>query len=306
MVPVARAILAAGLGLAACSTPDISAELTQVRTDFDSFSEKVGPTVATQAQAEHARVEAQTLAAGGFVVELQGDCDVIAARDAGQVISSCRLVETFDPRDDAGSATEAQDFLTIMDAYLTSLEDLAASDTPAQARAKADALVAAFGTADADRPAAFERLGARVRDRQDLIATSTEFFVNQVRVAALRRVMAKADAVIEDAVPLVAAHLAAFDEPLLTAQENLLRADGAVLDAIEAGDQAAHATAIANLRNAHTAFQKAEAASPITQLYLFRAAHARLLARTRIGADPDEFVDALEELRALRDAAVES
>jgi hypothetical protein len=92
------------------------------------------------------------------------------------VLSACNLVEYFDPRDDAGSASELADFRIIMDGYLTSLEALAASETATQAQAQAEAIVAAFGMPDPVRPAAFERLGASVRKSQTLITSPPVFW----------------------------------------------------------------------------------------------------------------------------------
>lgn len=293
------------LTMAACTTPDVTPTLAQARTEFIVFSSGIEAQIARDAAAERAREEQRALAADGAVIGFVGDCDTTVARLETVVLSKCNLVEYFDPRDDTGSASEVQDFLTIMDGYLTSLEALAASETPTQAQTQADAIVAAFEMPNAARPAAFERLGASLRARQTLIHTATGFFVNQARVGALRRAMQDADDVLEDGIPVIAAHLEPYDTDLILAQVSFTAARQTLLDAEGQSDPVRYAAAIRGARTAHAAFKQAEANSPIIKLFQFRQTHARLLALTQPGADTPEFVEYLEELRALYDAVKE-
>jgi len=293
------------LAIAGCATPDVSTPLSETRAQLMTVTQQVLPSITPLAAAERARAQDRAIEEDRPVVGLSGDCDTVASRATAQVLTTCNLVEFFDHRGDPGSATEVKEFLDIMDAYLTSLEALVASQTPQEARAQAQAIVIAFGTADSNRPAAFERLGASLRDRQDLIDEASGFLVNQARVSALRRVVREADGAIEEAVPIVAAHLSFLDEDLLTAQTELLDAQEAVLLLEGAGDPAGYRLAVARLRTSHAAFLQAEADSPVVRLFLFRQAHARLLERATVGVTPTEFVTLLEDLRTLRDAAEE-
>lgn len=293
------------LAISACTTPNVTPTLTQARTEFTAFSSGIKAKITRDAAAERARQEQRTLAADGAVIGFVGDCDTTVARLETVVLSKCNLVEYFDPRDDAGSASEVQDFLTIMDGYLASLEALAASETAAQAQTQADAIVAAFGMPSAARPAAFERLGASLRARQTLIRAATGFFVNQARLGALRRAMRDADDVLEDGIPVIAAHLEPYDTDLILTQANFAAARQTLLDAEGQGDPVRYAAAVRGARTAHAAFKQAEAKSPIIKLLQFRQTHARLLALTQPGANTSEFVEYLEELRALYDAVKE-
>lgn len=293
------------LAVSACTTPDVATTLSQARTEFTAFSEGIDPQIARNAAAERTRQEQRAIAADKAVISFVGDCDTFA-EDAGvQVLSTCEIVEHFDPLDDAGDASEVMDFLAIMDGYLASLEALVASNSASEAQTQANAIVAAFGMPDAARPAAFERLGASLRDRQTLISTSTRFIVNQVRINALRRAMADADAVLEVAIPLVVAELDPFETERYAAQARFDTAQLAIVDVEGQGNPAAYAAAITEARAAHAAFKQAEANSPVIKLLQFRQTHARLLAMTRPGADATEFVEYLEELRALYDAVNE-
>lgn len=291
--------------MTACTTPDVSTTLAQARTEFSAFSSGIEAQILRDAAAERGRQEQRAIAADGAVIGFIGDCDTTVARLEAPVLSACNLVEYFDPRDDAGSASELVDFQVIMDGYLTSLEALAASETAEQAQAQAEAIVAAFGMPEAVRPAAFERLGASVRERQTLITTSTRFLVNQVRIGALRRAMREADDVLDGEIEVIVAHLEPYDTDLIAAQERLTIARQKLLDAEGRGSPEAYAGAVEGARAAHATFRQAEAKSPIITLLRFRRTHARLLARTQPGADASEFVEYLEELRGLFDAVNE-
>ena len=293
------------LPMTACTTPDVSTTLARARTEFSAFSSGIEAQVLRDAAAERGRQEQQAIAADRAVIGFVGDCDTTVARLEAPVLSDCNLVEYFDPRDDAGSASELVDFQIIMDGYLTSLEALAASETAAQAQAQAEAIVAAFGMPEAVRPAAFERLGASARERKTLITTSTRFLVNQLRIGALRRAMREADEVLDGGFEVIVAHLEPYDTDLISAQERLTSARQKLLDAEGQGNPVAYAEAVEGARAAHAAFQQAEANSPIINLLRFRQTHARLLARTQPGADASEFVGYLEELRALFDSVNE-
>jgi hypothetical protein len=286
----------------ACTTPDVSTPLAQARAEFTAFSSGIDAQLLRDAAAERSRQEQRAIAADRAVIGFVGDCDTTVARLEAPVLSNCNLVEYFDPRDDAGSASELVDFRTIMNGYLTSLEALAASQTAAQAHAQAEAIVAAFGMPDAARPAAFEQLGASVRERQTLISTSTRLLVNRLRVGALRRAMREADAILDADLEVIVAHLEPYDTALILAQEGLTTARQRLLDAEGQGNPVAFAAAVEGARAAHAAFQQAEASSPITNLLQFRQTHTRLFARTWSGADATEFVEVLEELRVLFDA----
>lgn len=291
--------------LTACTTPDVMAPLAQAREEFTAFSTGIEEHLLHDAEEEREREERRAIAADGGVIGFVGDCDTTVARLDASGVSDCRLVEYFDPRDDAGSASELVDFRTIMDGYLTSLEALAGSKTPAQAQAQANAIVAAFGAPDAARPAAFERLGEVAREQQILISTSAGFFVNQLRVGALRRVIGQADAVLEDNLEVILAHLEPYDTDLLEAQARLLTARQNLLNAEGKDDPVAYVEAIENARTAYATFLKAQENSPVINFLQFRKSHAQLLARTRPGANVAEFVKYLEELRGLLDAANE-
>lgn len=291
------------LAMTGCTTPDVSTELAQARAEFSTFSSGIESQVLRDAAAERDRQQQRAIAADRAVIGFVGDCDTTVARLEVAVLSACNLVEYFDPRDDAGSASELADFRIIMDGYLTSLEALAASETATQAQAQAEAIVAAFGMPDPVRPAAFERLGASVRESQTLITTSTRFLVNQLRIGALRRAMREADEILDREIEVIVAHLEPYDTDLVAAQESLLIARQKLLDAEGRGNPVAYAEAVEGARAAHAAFQQAEAKSPIINLLRFRQTHARLLARTRPGADASELVEYLEELRALFNSA---
>lgn len=289
-------------GVAGCTTPDISTDVSAARAQLTSITTALGPDLDVRAKAEHDRAQEAAIVADGAVIGLLGDCDTTQARESAAVLSECHIVEYFDPVTDPQSATEVSTFLALMDSYLTSIEALVGSDNPQQARAQAEAIILAFGTADANRPAAFERLGNSLRKRQTTITATTGFVMDQVRLTALRRVLRAADDAIGKAVPLVAAHLEDADLPLIEAQIALVDAQEAVNEAQGTRNPLAYRKAVKDLRAAHAAFVTAEAASPVVRLFQFRQSHAAMLARATTGVTPTEMVVLLEQLRALRDA----
>lgn len=145
--------------------------------------------------------------------------------------------------------------------------------------------MAAFGAPDAARPAAFERLSDVAREQPVLISASAWFFVNQLRACVLRRVIGQADAVLEDNLEVILAHLEPYDTDLLGAQARLLTVRQNLLDAEGKDDPVAYVEVIENARTAYATFLKAQENSLVINFRQFRKSHAQFLARTRPGTD---------------------
>ncbi|EBA01969.1 hypothetical protein RB2150_08769 [Rhodobacterales bacterium HTCC2150] len=294
-----RAVSLVMLALAACTNPDISKELELTNTHFNALKEGIETEITASAKEEHRRIETQTILAKEPVIGVAGDCDTIAARDEPKVLSDCRIVESFDAADDPGGATEVQTFLVIMDNYLAALGSLVNSKSSTEVQEQTNAIVAAFGSADANRPAAFEKLGQFARDRKQSFAKGSAFLVYQIRLSALRRALKSAAPLINKTVPLVASHLESFDKPLLAAQTELHDAQDDVNNALGTGNVKVSRAASDRLRKAVKAFKTAEAASPVIQLLLFKQAHLRLVEKATNGGSASDIIDLLEELKTL-------
>lgn len=301
MTRLSASVLA--MAMAGCTSPDVSAHLTATRTAYTSLQTQIGPDYAQKAKDEKAAAEARAIQTTSAVISYAGDCDYAAARESIAVLSNCTEVSYVDPAAEPGHGTEITDFLTLLDGYLTALEAIATSQSPAEARAQAQAVIEAFGQPDPARPKAFEQLGRVLRERQAVITQVTEFAVKQARVSALRRATQRAGPILIKAVPVVAELIEEQDTPLIEAQERLLEAQLAVNDLEGSNRPLAYRDAIKEAREAHKAFLTAQTESAGTKLYLLLRAHDQLIARLKPGADAEEFVDLLETLRDLRDAA---
>lgn len=114
--------------------------------------------------------------------------------------------------------------------------------------------------------------------------------------------MRRADPVVGRMADVAAAWLDAQPGGLPVAQDRLLSAQEAL---IEAETPAARATAALEMRSAFGAFREAEAASPATRILLLRRMHAALAAGPSGPEGVATILETLEDIRTLVDLAEE-
>lgn len=285
--------------LSACSTPDVTPAIGEAAKLLADMDKSVRPVLEPVADAELAAAETAAMRKGKQVLGFEGQCDPQAARDEGKVIMDCRLVEIALPTNGPVNATQMLMALDVLKDYYAALGGLAASQSPAEARANAETLVAALGDLGDGRTPAF----AALAEKKALIGQTTGFILEQARHAAIRKVVRRADPVIGE---LTKTAVAWFDRQpgnLPAALTAFNDARDRATDAAELRDLDRQRAANAELRAAYAALRKAEAQSPANQLLLLRKMHSDLVRRLAGPGSPEELLKTLEQVRAIADLA---
>ena len=302
---IARACLPCAWILVACSTPDLSPAISESTRLLSATDGDLRPTLSIAAAREQAEAERSAMRGGGMVVALKGDCDPAATHLEGRVFSECELVTLAAPPATPVSATQMLAALDGLRAYyegLAGLADARTSDDVATATARLFDTLASVGSAEGV-PDGLAAAAKSAAGRKDLVTRSAGFLADQSRLAALRRVIRRADPIIgaltERAVAWLDIQPGGVDE----ARQHLSDARLALLDATEAGDLPRQESETARMRAAFAAFKAAERASPANRLRLLRQMHAELLARSQTPGEAEDFLTVLEEVRAIADLA---
>lgn len=291
--------------LGACSMPDLSPGIAESARLLEATDKGLRPGLAAEAAREQAKAELKAMQAGRIVLGLEGDCDPAATHSEGRVFSACELVTLAAPPAEPVSATQMLAALDALRDYysgLASLADARSSDEVAAAIAGLfDALTQAGKAPGA--PKALADFAASGASRKDLATRTTGFLADQYRLAALRRVVQRADPVIGALTDRAVAWLDLQPGGVGEARKRLSEARLQLLDATQARDLAGQQSATSKMREAFFAFKAAERTSPANQLRLLRQMHAELLARAKSPENAEDFLNVLEEVRAIADLA---
>jgi hypothetical protein len=292
------AIAMGGLALVGCSTPDVSPGIGEAVALLAETDRQVRPTLESIAAIELADAEDAAMRDGAQVIGFDGDCDPVAAREQGQVFSQCRLIERAAPVTVAVNATQVILAIDTLGSYYAALLALAESDAPDEVAARSAALIDTLAAFDSENGTdAFATLAAR----KDPISRSAGFWVNQARIAALRKVMRRADPVIEELTETAVAWLDGQPGNVLVAYQAFLGTRTELVLATEAGDLGAQRRATEALRASHAALLQSEQQSPANHLLLLRKLHGDLLSRLSSPQSAGEFITTLEEIKAISD-----
>lgn len=285
--------------LSACSAPDVTPAIGEATRLLAEMDKSVRPVLEPVADAELAAAEAAAMRAGKQVLGFEGQCDPQAARDAGKVIMECSLVEIALPTDGPVNATQVLMALEVLTDYYAALGALAASQSPGEAKANAEALVAALGDLGDGRMPTL----AALAERKALVGKTTGFILEQARYAAIRKVVRRADPVIGELTTTAVAWLDGQPGNLPAAQIAFLDARDRAADAAESRDLDRQRAANDELRAAYAAMRKTEAQSPANQLLLLRKMHRDLARRLSGPGSPEELLKTLEQVREIADLA---
>jgi hypothetical protein len=292
------------LALLACAAPEVAPEIGQASALLAETDKGVRPTLEPIAAAELAAAEDAAMQTGDTVLALDGTCNFAEARDAGNAVTDCVLVEFARPDKGPVNATTVLDALETMDNYFVALAALASSESSDEVAARSAALVDALGQLNqGNRSPALARIAGAATERKDLLVRTAGFLASRYRVAALRKVVRRADPVLGRLVLIAAAYLDQGPDGMPAAQMRLEDAEEEVALASGSGDVARHRRAVAELRAAFASFKAVEASSPANRLYLLRQFHAELLERLSGPQSAEEFLTTIEEIKAIADLA---
>ncbi len=281
----------------ACTTPDISKELTAANTLATETGKALQKRLAPISKAELRTAEEALIQNGNTVLSIEGTCDISAARGAGLAQTDCTLLNWAKPGAGPVNATATLEAMDVVQAYFTALKDLSETSAPADIALKTDALFGALAQTGSDQSKSLQRLAAEAAKNKPVVVKVVGFAAEQYRTSQLRRVVRKADPLIHDLTRTASAYLDSDIDPLLVkAQKTLTDAREELLNAQESGDAVRYRNAIAALRTAFVNFKTAEAKSSAAGLLTLRQLHKNLLTRLNGEGSPAEIQATLNSL----------
>lgn len=300
LVPLLPAIVAAG-----CTAPDLSSDIAEVQTLLSKTREAAGPSLEASAKRELAMADQQAAAAGRTIVILPGDCLARIAGDLSNDVSDCDVDDRAKPLKGPVNATQTLRALTVMEGYFAGLAELANAKSSEEVEKQSAALVAALSGLSSDGEGRFASLAERAKEDGPVITSTAGFLSDQVRVAALRRVMADADPVLAEIAQNLVGASDILADPALAQRAVVQAAHGDYVTAQATGASGAVQVRLAQVLRAEVAaMHKAEDASLIRRVFLAQQAHAAMVRRLAASPSLDE-LDSLTAQIAKINAAIE-
>jgi len=295
-----RTVLIAICGLAtACTTPDMEPGITEATKLLSLTGADIRKQLGPAARSEFLAARDGLIRARKAVVRSDGPCDVAAARLSRQSTAGCRLVELADPATGPINASQVIRALDAMDDYFVVLGALADAKSRAEIQTLTKGLLENVDMlGQAKSGGGLARLARQIGQRRDLIQTGSVALVDQYRYAALRRVMRRADPLIEDITVRIASYYDTRASGSLDAGDALIAARAGMVQARTQGSEAEYRRAIEDFSAALQGVITAEAASPVNRLFLLREAHGALLVRLQNGSLED-YLDSFDQMRDL-------
>ncbi|GLQ29312.1 hypothetical protein [Sulfitobacter pacificus] len=284
------------LTVTACTTPDVTEEITAASELLATSSAQFRPQLETQAKVERRAAEGRLIAQGAEVYTLH-DC---TQSDDFTIMADCRLVSSVELGGGPVSASNSLQALNAIEGYFMSLLAIASSKSSDDVRQQADDLAAALKEASEAKYTPLARLATRASGKADQAAAVTGFLASQVRVAQLRRLVGQADKEIEGLLLSVAAFLD-LQSGLGARHEKLVAAQTEMEFAQTSGDPVRYRRALDRLKARHNTFIKAQNASAGNSLRLLRKLHGELLKRLNSPGAPSEILAVVTEIRAVVD-----
>ncbi len=296
--------LAVVLGLAACTVPNVSPGIDAAKTLLSTTDTDLRPKLAPVAAQELARAEQDYVAQGKAIVELLGTCRYEDARTNGMILPDCHLVQSALPDHGPVNATEVLEALDVLSNYFTALAAIASADSSDAVATQTGAVIDALSKlGSGSGSSGLAKIAAFAAANKDQAVTSVGFLAAQYRVAALRRVVRKADPVIDALVQGAVLYLDARPGGLVAAEQNMTRAERAMTTAAVAHDAAGQTRAAQDLRTTFAAFHQAAATDPANRLLLLRKLHGDLLHGLTGPQSAEDYLTTLEQIRKIADLA---
>lgn len=291
--------LVVALCLSACATPDITPQITAMRSLVKDTSAAAGPELAQAALAERTAAEAALTAQGRSAVRLQGACQPSLAPEGGE-LAECTVVSLADLESGPVNATQVQHALGALNDYFDSVAALAAAKTTGDVKEQTTALFDAIDSfASGKGGGKLRAVASGFADVRGPATAAVGLLVEQARRHALIRVFRRADPLVADISRIAGDWFDSRPGSPEAAAAAVIAVNKAMVAAEKSGDHAALLAEANQLRSAADLYQKALAGSPSYRLRLLSNLHSTLLARLTGSASPEEILATLEQMRAI-------
>ncbi|MCR8547241.1 hypothetical protein M4578_05340 [Salipiger sp. P9] len=301
---LASAMALCGLMAAGCTTDRVATEFGDLKTAFDETKSAIEPKLAPGLEADR-QAEISAAAANRDIWTLGNDCSNELATGVFLPSATCTLekIRVGDRAPVIGEATALKRKLTVLSAYLGSLEALSDATLESDLNAAYATAVASFS--DLSKAAELEDLTTFLAERQANAEKSgavVSAAVSALRYKRMRSVVLASDEDVRQIVRESVLHALnlGVDPKLPGAVADLRAADQAVLLA-DSSDTAAYRAAMVALENKHSAFMTYYRGTLTYRLTLVAELHGKLAAALRSHGSAEDVVAYLESLRALSD-----
>lgn len=295
------ALLGTVVPLAACTSPDISAEVgtfSKAVTDVSAQYRRelaIGPGTIREGQV------AALVADRKKILQLSVACDALGANDRRAKISECVV-------DDDGvlplenSVARAATQLDLLADYFESIDALAKAKGPTDIQnASAAAIDAVGGLATAAGGTGLGNFAALLQDRRAGITKGAGFIADQYRYAKLRSIVAGADEAVQRLViALVDTAVTKGQDKTSVAYLELADAQDAMGKAKRNGNDAEYASAIRAFHKEYDEFVAYRSSALVPRIALIGETHAALLNRLSGPATPAEITSLIDKLKAIQ------
>jgi len=291
------------VALAACTTPDVTREVTAFSSAVDMVAKKIGPDLDRKAASDRQRLDDEAIANGQLYYKPSPDCrqmktGLLIARDSGHVeLSDCRLVEIRTAPEVRTADQERARTLEDLKGYALRLGVLAKAKTVAGIKTAAGVALQEAGALAKTVPSpGGAAIAGFLAANGDGLAGATEFVARQYQYRQLRRVVVEADPRVTQAARVLGATY--WNDPTNTlrqARDRLIALDGPA----GAGSPASVRRLKADAKN----FENAKRDDPQMALAMIAETHTKLKNRLQDPASTEDIQALLADVVALSELA---
>jgi len=272
----------------ACTAPDLGPSIKDAQTLLEASIATTEKPLQERAKLELVDAEAAMARTDNRIIALPTNCLRMNA-DLAVSVDECRIIDRATPLYGPVNATQVLLAQKVMLSYFAVLSDINSATSPADIRSKSTALIEAFDTfSKTQNGDALARLGANATRRGPALSAVAGFAAEQARIRAMRRIVTRADSVLEDLLRGIQPILVQVGDRTAVNREAAINAYAAYNAAKKSGNTAAELRAARETKAAFDRLHNGEAKSPLRQLYLVRDLNAAMLKALQASPSLDE------------------
>jgi len=275
--------------MAACTAPDIGPSVADAQVLLEASAKATAAPLKAEAARELQAAEFAAAQRGERIIKLPSSC-LQGNVDLANSVGTCRVIEEAKPVDGPVNATQVLLAQSVMRDYFAVLADLNDAKTPADIRKKTAAAFSAFDAFAQTRDSAtLARLAETARQRGPAVSAISGFAAEQARLAATRRMVRRADPVLDDLVRGIQPVFLRLGDPVAQDRAKVVDAYAAYNTLVAANNPNAAVRAAQKTKDAVARMHRTEAKSPLRQLYLARDLNAAILAALTANPSLEDF-----------------
>lgn len=285
------------LSVGACTTPNVSEEITAAQTLFRVTDEQARAELEQRAAQERREAEDDLIASQQIAIQL-ADC---FASNSFDLSPNCRLVSAFDNIEGPPGEPTASEVLVLfyaLDGYFAALAAIATEGDADKVTTAARAVAQSIAEVETGGLERLAPLADYFEDYGDGLSEAAGFLAQQYQTAALRRTVIQADPVLSEALENAAQYYlndGELEAARTRLQDAALRANIAQAE----GNISVARDAINELKTAHEAFLNIQNESPAYSFYLIGEMHEQLKDKLTSINSSQEILQTLQRIETV-------